>query len=279
MKILLLIAALLCNVFVYFVSLEKTYIEEIIIITVVLFSFYHFLSSIYCSKYVLLKSVVFGGCFVLSLNQIFGLGAFLIYDSRFTYGHALSLLNSNVNEVQSMLSTMTVLIAIFVFLLFFHFYVVKFYPIKLKNKLASISISLLWILVPICSVTFYHSKTAVERMSSLLFSSSPFYTIRVVIQAFDQYNEFHIIKNHAVDYSHLTIGNNPIKTIVLVIGESARRCNMSLYGYTRDTTPFQKQEYNNLKLYTDMVSSAGITLFSVPMLLSTVRPEKFQEHK
>src|SRR5690606_1013804 len=169
MKILLLIAALLCNVCVYFVSLEKTYIEEIIIITVVLFSFYHFLSSIYRSKYVLLKSFAFGGCFILSLNQIFGLGAFLIYDSRFTYGHALSLLNSNVKEVQSMLSTMTILIVLFVFLLFFHFYVVKFYPIKLKNRLASVGISLLWILVPICSVSFYHSNAAaVERKSSLL---------------------------------------------------------------------------------------------------------------
>src|SRR5690606_4619669 len=147
-------------------------------------------------------------------------------------------------------------------------------------RLASVGISLLWILVPICSVSFYHSNAAaVERKSSLLFSNSPFYTIRVVIQAFDQYSEFHIIKNHAADYSSLIVGRNQVQTIVLVIGESARRSNMSLYGYNRDTTPYQKREYNNLKLYTDMVSPAAITLFSVPMLLSTVRPEKFQEHK
>ncbi len=279
MKIFLLIFALLFNVFVYFISIESTYIEEIVFISIVVFSFFHFLHLIYRSKYILLKTLVFGSCFILSLNQIFGLGAFLVYDSQFTYGHALSVLNSNLKEIQSMMSTMTILLVLFVLLMFFYFYVVKFYPIQIKNRIANIGISLLWILVPICSVLFYHSKSAVERRFSLLLSNSPFYNIRTLTQAIDQYNELHKIKNHAVDYSNLIVGDNQVKTIVLVIGESARRCNMSLYGYNRHTTPFQDQERDNMKLYTEMVSPAAITLFSVPMLLSSVVPEKFQDSK
>lgn len=54
---------------------------------------------------------------------------------------------------------------------------------------------------------------------------------------------------------------------VMVIGETARACEFSIYGYKRPTTPLLEKE-QNLVAFTNVLSQSNTTHKSVPMLLS-----------
>lgn len=60
------------------------------------------------------------------------------------------------------------------------------------------------------------------------------------------------------------------KDIVLIIGESCNKKHMSLYGYNKNTTPFQLQEYKNENLYpfTEAISSWNLTCESFQQMFS-----------
>lgn len=57
------------------------------------------------------------------------------------------------------------------------------------------------------------------------------------------------------------------QTIVLIIGESATRRNMHLYGYPRQTTPHMEC-IDNLRVFTDVISSAPTTQKSIGRMLT-----------
>ncbi|MFL5290914.1 MAG: phosphoethanolamine transferase [Myxococcales bacterium] len=54
---------------------------------------------------------------------------------------------------------------------------------------------------------------------------------------------------------------------VLVVGESSRRQNWSLYGYGRDTNPLLSKT-DNLVVFRDVVTQAAVTRMSVPLILT-----------
>lgn len=64
------------------------------------------------------------------------------------------------------------------------------------------------------------------------------------------------------------------ETYVLFIGETARACNFSLYGYARDTNP-QLSQLEGLVTFRDALTQSNTTHKSVPMLLSSASAEDF----
>ena len=77
--------------------------------------------------------------------------------------------------------------------------------------------------------------------------------------------------NASRDISHIsedTTGtNNKREIYVLVIGETARAANWSLYGYDRKTTP-NLDTLSNLVVFRDALTQSNTTHKSVPMLLT-----------
>lgn len=61
---------------------------------------------------------------------------------------------------------------------------------------------------------------------------------------------------------------------VLVIGETSRAANWSLYGYERETNPLLSAE-PNLVIYQDVLTQGNITHRIVPMILSSACAENF----
>ncbi|MGE0560188.1 MAG: phosphoethanolamine transferase [Flavobacteriales bacterium] len=57
------------------------------------------------------------------------------------------------------------------------------------------------------------------------------------------------------------------RTFVLILGESANRNHMSVYGYSRKTSP-RLQKRNDIVLYDDVVSAYSVTLKSVLSMLT-----------
>lgn len=63
---------------------------------------------------------------------------------------------------------------------------------------------------------------------------------------------------------------------VLVVGESARRGNFSIYGYSRETTPYLEKIKGEMVLLQHAVADANLTTLAVPMILTGVAPENFR---
>lgn len=59
---------------------------------------------------------------------------------------------------------------------------------------------------------------------------------------------------------------------VVVIGESSRRANWSLYGYERETTPRLGAMRDELVLFDNAIANANITMFSLTLLLTRASP-------
>jgi glucan phosphoethanolaminetransferase (alkaline phosphatase superfamily) len=59
---------------------------------------------------------------------------------------------------------------------------------------------------------------------------------------------------------------------VVVVGETSRRANWSLFGYTRDTTPRLDAMRSDLVLFDRLTSNATNTILSVPLALTRAAP-------
>lgn len=74
----------------------------------------------------------------------------------------------------------------------------------------------------------------------------------------------------------------PKLTAVLVIGESARAANWSLYGYARDTNPevaaWMRQANGRGVVFADALSAGRLTMNSVPSMLSPATARDFREY-
>lgn len=263
----------------YYLSVEIKHTEEISIIIVVLLSYFYF-ANIFSRKGVRLFLIVLGTLFLV-LNQSIGLGTYYLYNSSFTYGHGLSILNSNIKEFGSMLSTMPVMILVYLFLFGFQYYVFSSFIGRINNKLLSYFIASLWFVIPLGNLLLKGSSLiAVESRIAVFLRFTPLYNFRPVVHSLAEYEESQEInRNINVDYTGLEINDDGVDILVVLVGESARKRNMSLYGYERMTTPFQDAEKDKMLFYENMVSSAGITLLSVPMLLSKMVPETYHEGK
>lgn len=68
-----------------------------------------------------------------------------------------------------------------------------------------------------------------------------------------------------------------IENVILIIGESERKQNMSLYGYGKKTTPYADQQAENMMVFNNAVSPAGITNLSVPLMLSSIHPDEYKD--
>jgi len=58
---------------------------------------------------------------------------------------------------------------------------------------------------------------------------------------------------------------------VLVIGETARKHNFGIYGYTKNTSP-NLDTISNLISYNDVLSNSNVTSLSIPFILSRAKP-------
>ena len=123
-----------------------------------------------------------------------------------------------------------------------------------------------------------------EKFISLLIILSiyvPFSALRNFRTPFDPWFPTKVIKKFIVANKEIRLAsilqsgyNHPAKsiypnsqTIVLIIGESAGRKNMHLYGYPRQTTP-DMEDIHDLHVFTDVISSAPTTHKSIGMMLT-----------
>ena len=183
----------------------------------------------------------------------------------------LSILETNVSESLSMVKTLVLpIITTIVFysiLLLIFIGGSRILDKNQKNSKFLKFFSFLWIILPalfFIKHKYISNKGGGFTIKNVFYHSTDF----IAAQALKQ--EIEEIKNTKVDFNLIKTDEQPIENIVILIGESVRKQNMSLYGYQRDTTPIEASEKENMLLYQNAYSPAAITNISVPIVLSNL---------
>ena len=218
--------------------------------------------------------------FILVINnglEIFSLG---FYKTSFNVGMALSILGSNARESSEMSTGYW-----FVFLIAICCYVLICISANSIKKYVSnkvlISLCLLLILYP---AYLLHVEIARNRSNALYKKTGQsnlyFYMELTPINTFGPFLEAHhyieIVKKTSEENFHyppFTVQNNHIQNLVVVLGESARRDALSLYGSQVNTTPYIEKRISHLLIYNNAISPGEFTNLALSLILSKQIPD------
>lgn len=200
------------------------------------------------------------------------------FDTAFTYGFALSVLNTTGSEAVSMLSLYWRDCALFLLIVAMFLYTANsgLRTIAPKwRKFPAIVFVLLLTGYTVQGVLHQMRKSNVESLAQRIIYATPISTAKVFMQAADDIAVAADINTNTPVYQ-LTTRDTGIENYVLIVGESARTANMSIYGYPRETTPQLSAQKANLLLFRDAISPAPVTIMAVPLALSanSVREKK-----
>ncbi|GEN74934.1 phosphoethanolamine transferase [Chryseobacterium hagamense] len=236
-------------------------------------SFLVFNALLFKNKYTSVIAIIL--CLVLSLNFLISASCYLIYHSGFNVGMAISILESNPDEVMSMSYMFIlpgILFLVFLGMLLYSVSYLKKDVVKFNAKF--IIIALLWLILPFV----YHFKhTYISNKGGGKMIKNVYYHLSDFNMALNIQREINEIKRNVPVFDIKKIQPG-IKNVILIIGESERNQNMSLYGYHKKTTPHMDEQAGNMMIFDHAVSPAGITNLSVPLILSSIHPDEFRYH-
>lgn len=135
-----------------------------------------------------------------------------------------------------------------------------------------IIIALLWLILPFgyhLKHKYISNKGGGKMIKNVYYHLSDFNT------ALNIQRDINAIKKNVPVFNIKKIQPG-IENVILIIGESERKQNMSLYGYNKKTTPYTDEQAGNMMIYDHAISPAGITNLSVPLMLSSIHPDEFR---
>lgn len=225
---------------------------------------------IFLSRNIFLKIIGYILILIVSLNFMLSASCFFIYEQGFNVGMMMSILDTNVSESVSMAKTLV--FPTIATILFFSILCLIFVNAgkKQENKKYSKILSffaLLWLVLPLA---FYFKHQYISNRGGGFTIKNVAYHSMDLKNALALKTQIEEIKNTKVDYHLEKNSEEPVENIVVLMGESVRRNNMSLYGYGRDTTPFANKEKPNMLLYRNAHAPASITNLAVPIVLSNI---------
>ena len=155
---------------------------------------------------------------------------------------------------------------------------------KIKDKITSKKalsfsiISLLIILIiPFANNSNKNYKQKLASRYYTIFPISVLYSIKAVKAQYNLLNKYAPIKN-AFKFNAIQDGNiNDQQIHILVVGESASFYHWTASGYHRKTTP-RIDTTSNLYLFNNTHSVGFITEFALPIMLTGIDSDKFEEH-
>ena len=197
-----------------------------------------------------------------------------IFGTTFNDGFAISVLQSDPDEVVKMLGMYIPYLCAFAFLSLLFLAVIIKYDVSLPTKKVTGILLLIVIsgsLFSACQFAYKDAKNK-EAFSPYILASrfatyTPFFNLNYFALAAKEHQRLLSIAN-TVPYFQLSVRDTGIDTYVLIVGESVRVDNMSLYGYTRSTTPQVEAQRKQIKLFNQAISGAPYTALSVPLSLT-----------
>ncbi|HBC9808311.1 TPA: phosphoethanolamine transferase [Escherichia coli] len=196
------------------------------------------------------------------------------FGTTFNDGFAISVLQSDPDEVVKMLGMYIPYLCAFAFLSLLFFAVIIKYDVSLPTKKVTGILLLIVISGTLFSACQFAYKDAKNKkafspyiLASRFATYTPFFNLNYFALAAKEHQRLLSIAN-TVPYFQLSVRDTGIDTYVLIVGESVRADNMSLYGYTRSTTPQVEAQRKQIKLFNQAISGTPYTALSVPLSLT-----------
>ncbi|HAM2984701.1 TPA: phosphoethanolamine transferase [Escherichia coli] len=196
------------------------------------------------------------------------------FGTTFNDGLAISVLQSDPDEVVKMLGMYIPYLCAFAFLSLLFLAVIIKYDVSLPTKKVTGILLLIVISGSLFSACQFAYKDAKNKkafspyiLASRFATYTPFFNLNYFALAAKEHQRLLSIAN-TVPYFQLSVRDTGIDTYVLIVGESVRVDNMSLYGYTRSTTPQVEAQRKQIKLFNQAISGAPYTALSVPLSLT-----------
>ncbi|HAN7863077.1 phosphoethanolamine transferase [Escherichia coli] len=196
------------------------------------------------------------------------------FGTTFNDGFAISVLQSDPDEVVKMLGMYIPYLCAFAFLSLLFLAVIIKYDVSLSTKKVTGILLLIVISGSLFSACQFAYKDAKNKkafspyiLASRFATYTPFFNLNYFALAAKEHQRLLSIAN-TVPYFQLSVRDTGIDTYVLIVGESVRVDNMSLYGYTRSTTPQVEAQRKQIKLFNQAISGAPYTALSVPLSLT-----------
>ncbi|WP_074435341.1 phosphoethanolamine transferase [Escherichia coli] len=196
------------------------------------------------------------------------------FGTTFNDGFAISVLQSDPDEVVKMLGMYIPYLCAFAFLSLLFLAVIIKYDVSLPTKKVTGILLLIVISGSLFSACQFAYKDAKNKkafspyiLASRFATYTPFFNLNYFALAAKEHQRLLSIAN-TVPYFQLSVRDTGIDTYVLIVGESVRVDNMSLYGYTRSTTPQVEAQRKQIKLFNQAISGAPYTALSVLLSLT-----------
>jgi glucan phosphoethanolaminetransferase (alkaline phosphatase superfamily) len=209
--------------------------------------------------------------FVWCFNTSISLVILQIYHCQFNAELAITMLASNTSEAIEFLHSYWHIIFYLMFIFAILIVLIKTTAQILSLRILKVIIILFIVAIPLKA----SEQVAKGRLSQENFDLGekvwPYTGLNNFAILSRAYKDMNILKTVAGQQTvyKLQHKETDIDTYVVVIGESARRANLSLYGYSRLTTPNIDRERENLFIFKQAVAPAPVTLMVVPNVLSS----------
>lgn len=226
-----------------------------------------------CGKILwILFPFVFLGAFQIVLLYLFG-------RSIIAVDMFLNLLTTNSNEAMELLDKLLPAIVI-VILLYIPALVLAVRSIILKRKLSEAFIlrerrrSLIVFIVGILSLGTAYLTNSHYEIKSDLYPANVCYNMILAFQRTVQTQNYAKTSEKFTFHAESAHPKEKREIYVMVIGETSRAANWSIYGYGRETNP-SLSKMEGLTAFSHVLSESNTTHKSVPMLMSSVSAPNF----
>ncbi|KAA1174566.1 phosphoethanolamine transferase [Photorhabdus heterorhabditis] len=185
---------------------------------------------------------------------------------------ANTFINTNSNEAVGMLSYNKYYVFFFIFMLLIYFLSIRWLSKNIDNRLLKSSVWALFFACLLVPIDYYisgkkHSGKII--LSEHFLMGTPFYNSSAMVRAIYENQQIRKIGSVRVNFNYIQ-EDKDIDLYILLIGESARRDHMSLYGYDKTTTPTLDMMRENMLIFNQAISPAPVTILSVPISLSNI---------
>jgi len=208
-------------------------------------------------------------------NVLISILIYQLFNSHFNNELAMIVLSTNFSEAKDFIFNYWYILIIGLIL----FTIVSSIAIKLSFCLSTKRLMILPIILLLTVIYKFSESVFKGKLNDPRFNMAekvlPYTSLNnfgVFSRAYQELNILKTVFNADIPTYQLTIDDTHINTYVIVIGESVRRDHVSLYGYSRQTTPYIEEQKNNLFIFNQAIASAPITTMSLASALTIKSP-------
>lgn len=244
-----------------------------------LLSFSAFLLLAYYLRTILAKVIAFLFLALVSVNMGLLTACLYLWQSDFTVSEFLALTHTSPGEIRTMAPAIMpyvgVALSFFIIactlLVWGHRVIRAAKRREIVKRVGFITLTLTLCITligcPILSLLHRDSRTA-ERV----WHTTPLYFFAAVNEGINIQIRLRQVQKYSSTIQAPTVLPNSTRNVVIILGESARRDALSLYGQQYATTPIIDAQIDNLLIYDSAVACAPHTLYAIPPMLCSALP-------